>query len=66
MVMCLYILQAGIDRRVLSNAVDINGKCKLHAVSNDILKTKKVDGSTVDDALELTFNPVDHTSILKN
>ena len=30
------ILQAAIDRRGLINAVDINGKFKINAVSNDI------------------------------
>ena len=60
-----YILQAGIDRRVLIHAVDINGKFKLNATSNDILKIQKVDGSTLYDSLELSFNTVDKTSISK-
>ena len=38
---CLSILQAGIDRRVLLNAVDINGKLKLNGAANDILKISK-------------------------
>ena len=61
----LSILQAGIDRRVLINAVDINGKLNINAVSNDILKTQKVNGSTVYDSFELSFNTFDKTSILK-
>ena len=37
----LYILQSGIYRRVLINAVDSNGKVKINSVSNDILKIDK-------------------------
>ena len=48
--MCWSIVQAGIDRRVLRHDVDINGKCKLNGVSNDILKIQKVDASTLYDA----------------
>ena len=40
--MFLSILQAGIDRRVLINAVDINGKFKINATLNDILKIQKL------------------------
>ena len=50
--MVLSSLQYGIGRRVLTNAVDINGKFKITGVSNDILKIQKVDGSTLYDALE--------------
>ena len=39
--MFLYILQAGIDRRVLSIAVDINGNFEINASSHDILKSRK-------------------------
>ena len=39
--MFVSILQAGIDRRVLINAVDNNGNFKINAVSNDILKVSK-------------------------
>ena len=53
LVWLLPLLQAGIDRRVIINAVDINGTFKLTGASNDILKTQKVDGLTVYDALEL-------------
>ena len=34
----LSILQAGIDRRVLINAVHINGKFEINATSTDIFK----------------------------
>ena len=64
--MFLSSVQAGIDRRVLINAVDMNGKFKLNGVSTDTLKIQKVDGSTFCDALELSLNSVDDTSILKN
>ena len=59
------ILQAGIDRRVSINTVDINGNFNIHATSNDILKTQTVDGSTSYDSLELSFNTVDKTSRVK-
>ena len=59
------ILQAGIDRRVSINTVDINGNFNIHATSTDILKTQKVDGSTLYDSLELSFNTVDKTSRVK-
>ena len=62
---CLSMLQAGVDRRVLSNTVDMKGNVKTNGVSTDILNTQKVDGSTLYDALELTFNTVDKTSVLK-
>ena len=52
----LSILQAGIYRRVLLSTVDINGRLKLHDTSHDILKSHKVDGSTLYDALDLAFN----------
>ena len=58
----LYSLQAGTNNRVLSNAVDINGICKLLATSNDRLNHQKVDGSVLYDSLELSFNTVDKTS----
>ena len=60
----LGVLQAGIESRVIINAVDINGKFKIHDVSNDILKIQGVDGTTVYDAFEVSFNPVDKTSTL--
>ena len=40
--MCLFSLQFAIDRRVLVNAVDINGEFELHDVSHDILKNKEL------------------------
>ena len=55
----LSILQAGIDRRVGINVVDIDGTFKIHGVPNDILRIQKVDGSTLYDALELSFNSID-------
>ena len=62
----LGILQAGIDNRVLVDAVGINGKSKLKATSNDILKIQRVAGSLVYDALELSFDMFDKTSIFKS
>ena len=59
------ILQSGIDIRVLSNAVDINGKVEMNATSTDMCKIHKVDGSTLYDSFELSFNTVDNTSISK-
>ena len=65
--MCLLILQAGIYRRVLISAVDVDGKFKINGVSNDIFKThKKVDGSILYDALDLSFSLSDKASIFKN
>ena len=60
------ILQAHIDKRVLINTVDINGKFQINCVSNDILKIQKADGSTVYDALHLSFNSSDKASISKS
>ena len=62
----LGIMQAQIDRRVLTNAVNIQNKFKIIATTDDILKIQKVDGEILYDAFELSFNPVDKTSILKN
>ena len=62
---CLSILEAGINIRVLINSVDMNGKFKLNATTNGILKIQRVDGSTLYDALELSFNTVGKTNILK-
>ena len=61
----LTILQAGIDRRVSINTVDINGNFNIHATSNDTLKIQKVDGSNLYDSLELSFNNVHTTSSVK-
>ena len=60
------ILQAGIDRRVLSNAVDIQSKFKINAISIDIFRIQRVDGTSLYDALELSFDMAYKTSILKN
>ena len=57
-------LQAGINTKVLINAVDINGKFKINAVSNDILKIQRVDGTTLYDSFDLSFNPVYKTILL--
>ena len=43
----------------------MNGKFNMNAVSNDILKIQRVEGTTLYDAVELPFNPVDKTIILK-
>ena len=64
--MFLSIVQAGIDRNVGSNVVDIDGRFKINRVSNDIFKIQKVDGSILYDALELSFNSIAKTSILNN
>ena len=60
------ILQSVIYRRVLINAVDITGQFKINATAHDILQIQKNDDSTLYDALELSFNIVDKTNILKN
>ena len=62
--MCFYPFYK-LGDRVLINAVDINCNFQINATSNDILKIQKVDGSILYDALELSFNAVDKTSILK-
>ena len=36
----LSILQAGINNRVLINSIEINGKFKINATSDNIKKTK--------------------------
>ena len=53
------ILQAGINNRVLIHTADINGKFKINATTNDILKIQKVDGSTIYDSVEISFNIID-------
>ena len=66
MLMWLYLVfQAGKDTRVLVNEVAINGMFKINDVSNDMLKIQRVDGTTLYDSFELSFNPVDKTNILK-
>ena len=63
--MCfLSILQAGIYRTVGSNVVDVDGRFKIIGVPNDIFKTQTVDGSILHDALDLSFNSIDTTSIV--
>ena len=67
---CIYIyiyiniVKAGLTNSVLSNAVDSNGKVNITALQMKY-QTKKVDGSILYDSLELSFNTVDKTSILK-
>ena len=46
---------------MLLNAVDSNGKFNINAVSDDMLKVKRVDGSILYDAFELSFNNVNKT-----
>ena len=58
-------LQPGIDRRVIIHVFDINGKFKINGVPKYILQIQKVDGSTLYDALELSFNDIDKASMLK-
>ena len=53
--MSLSILHAGIDARVLINAVDMNGNFKINATSNDIYKIQKNGGSLMYDSLEILF-----------
>ena len=60
-----YLSYKRIHNRVLTNAVYSNGKLKINATTNDILKIQRVDCSTLYDALELSFNMVNQTSILK-
>ena len=61
----LYILRPGLHKCVLTNTVDTNGKFKINASATDIFKIQKVDGSILHDALQLSFNTVDTSSILK-
>ena len=63
--MLLSILQAGINNSVLINDVIIHNNFEINAVSNDILKIQRVDGSTLYDIIEISFNSVDKTNILK-
>ena len=61
--MCFYLFYklVFIDeyRRVLVNAVDINGQFNIHATSNDKSKVQQVSGSALYDDLELTLNPTE-------
>ena len=40
---CLSILQAGITNRVLITTLNVNGKFKLHATSDNTLKNSKTN-----------------------
>ena len=62
---CVSMLEAGTHRQVEIHVVGSDGKLKTNAVSDDTLKTQKVDGSMLYDSCELAFNPVDKRSILK-
>ena len=59
----LSILQAGINNRVLINSIEINGKFKINATSDNIKKTK-IEGTIWYDSFELWFDTVNQTSIL--
>ena len=48
-----------------TSTICINGKCKINATTNDILKIQKVNGSTLYDSLELSSNTVAKTSIFR-
>ena len=61
----LGILHAGINTRVSTNAVGSNGKVKINAVANGILRIQRVDGTTLYDSFELSINTVDQTSMFK-
>ena len=58
-------INASLDNKCSTYAVDIQSKFKIKATSDDILKIQKIDGSILHDTLEISFNPVDKTSILK-
>ena len=60
----LSIWQAGINTCVLSNTVDSNGKFKITTSSDNNFKTQTNIGTTRYDALELSVNTIDKTSIL--
>ena len=62
---CVSILHVGIHNRGLSNSFDINVKFNINATAEKILKTQKIEGSTLYDSLELACNTVDKTNILK-
>jgi hypothetical protein len=58
-------LTTGINTRVSNSVVDIEGKFKITtSEDNNILKTQNIIGLTPYDALQLSFNTVDKTSIL--
>ena len=58
-------IATGLNNRVLNSVVNIEGKFKITtSADNNILKIQKVIGMTPYDALDLSFNTVDKTSIL--
>ena len=58
-------IEAGIDRTVPFNNVNVDGKFKIIATSGNVLHMQSVNGSFMYNVLALTFNPVDGTSIQK-
>ena len=62
--MLLSILQAGINQCVLVNSGDLNSKLKIIATSDKVLNIQNSEGTTLYDALDLSFNKIDKTSSL--
>ena len=62
---CLSISQAGIYRKVPLTNVNIDGKVKVNATSDNGLLLQKVNGSFIYGVLELTCKPFDNTRIVK-
>ena len=58
-------MEASINTEVGINVVDIDGQIQINATTIDILKLQKVDGSTLYESLELSFDTVDKTSMFK-
>ena len=58
-------MEASINTEVGINVVDIDGQIQINATTIDILKLQKVDGSTLYESLDLSFNTVDKTSMFK-
>ena len=54
-----------MNNRVLITTVDINCKCKLNAIGDNVFsKSINRKGTHLYDSLELSFNTVDETNIL--
>ena len=51
---------------MLVHAANINRKFKLHATFDIVLHVQNVNVSLIYNVLDLSFNPVDNTSSLKN
>ena len=58
-------INASLDNKCSTYAVDIQSKFKIKAISDNVLKIQKIVGSNVYDALSLEFNPENNTSTLK-